>query len=351
MFFAITTPGLEKLAQQEALEKFPAFECEIVAGGVLIQAPIEHALELNRWLKIPTRILFRLFHTRARDLPKLYKKIKAFDWRPYYVQAPTEIHVASQSSRLFDDRKIAKATSEGVADFFKAVQAKKTDIERLQGKSAAALYLRFDHDDLTVSIDTSGERLDRRGVRTWIGDAPLRESYAQACLRALLNQYPAPIDLCDPMSGSGVFAREALDWHAASDQREFACQNFPRIGPVSATKNMINPFNSVTAVESDQKTFKALEHNAPQAQLIQGDCLAGVALAPGLVFIANPPYGKRLKLDNPQAFLNNLSHRLLTYDPRGVALLVPQEIKFQLKHRILLDFSNGGIPVKLAFFE
>src|SRR5690606_20835551 len=155
-------------------------------------------LALNQWLKIPTRILQRIFQARVRDLPKLYNKFKNFDWRPFYVDVPLVIKVSSANSRLFDDRKIIKAASDGIADSFKAIQPKKADIEKVKGKSPAALYLRFENDELTVSIDTTGERLNRRGVRTWVGEAPLRESYAQACLRAVSSHLKSKIKLCDP---------------------------------------------------------------------------------------------------------------------------------------------------------
>lgn len=348
MYFAVVSPGLEKLAHEEALEKFPNASVSIVHGGLLIEGV--SALALNQWLKIPTRILQRLFEARVRDLPKLYKKFKSFDWRPYYVDVPTTIKATSSSSRLFDDRKIAKAVSDGIADSFKAIQPKKADMEKVKGKEPAALYLRFDNDNLVVSIDTTGERLDRRGVRTWVGEAPLRETYAQACLRAVKKQLGDSFKLCDPMSGSGVFAREALDWTLPNDQREFSLMSFPSFKHEDVNVEVNSPFKSIIAIESDDKTFKALEHNACGATLIHGNSLEKLDLESGLLFIANPPYGIRLKLDNPTAFLNNVIDKLDQYQPSAVALLVPSEIVFKNKHKTLLEFSNGGIPVKLVYF-
>lgn len=353
MFFAVTTLGLEKLAQAEAIEKFPHLSIKIVSGGLEIDAPFEEGLQLNHWLKIPTRILFRLFEAKVRDLPKLYKKFKTYDWRPYYVKSPTVelIHVSASASRLFDDRKISKAVVDGISDFFKATQAKKVDIDRLENKTPPALYLRFENDVLTVSLDTTGERLDRRGVRTWVGIAPLRETYAQACLRAVVKELGEKIKLCDPMAGSGGFIREALDWSLANDQREFSFENIPSFKQLKSECKITNPFAEVIAVESDKKTFKALTHNVSGAKLIHGNSLEKIELPEDLVFISNPPYGIRLKLDNPTAFLNNVVTKLLNHHPRDIALLVPKEIRFEKKHKILLEFSNGGIPVKLVIFQ
>lgn len=348
MYFAVVSPGLEKLAHEEALEKFPNATVSIVHGGLMIEGV--SALALNQWLKIPTRILLRLFEARVRDLPKLYKKIKSFDWRPFYVDVPTTIKATSSSSRLFDDRKIAKAASDGIADSFKAIQPKKADIEKVKGKEPAALYLRFDNDNLVVSIDTTGERLDRRGVRTWVGEAPLRETYAQACLRALAKQVKTTAKLCDPMSGSGVFAREALDWTLPNDQREFSLMSYPSFKHEDVNVEISSPFESIIAIESDEKTFKALEHNASGATLIHGNSLEKLDIDSGLVFIANPPYGIRLKLDNPTAFLNNVVEKLSAYQAKAIALLVPKDIRFKKEHKVILEFSNGGIPVKLVYF-
>lgn len=350
MFFIIVSPGLEKLAHAEACEKFPKLHFEITNGGLNVDASLEYALAFNQWLKIPTRVIYRLFETRARDLPKLYKKIKNFDWRPYYVKSPAQIKVTSISSRLFDDRKISKTVIDGIDDFFKATQAKKVDLERLEKEVPPALYLRFENDDLVLSIDTSGERLDRRGVRTWIGEAPLRETYAHACLHALLKETGSKIDLCDAMAGSGVFVREALDWQHPNDKRPFSCQLFPSLKHSESSIEVENPFHSLLAIESDEKTFKALKHNCNDAKLIHGNCLEQLELTSGLVFIANPPYGIRLKLDNPTAFLNNVVRKLKAYQPRGIGLLVPKEIRFEEPHKVLLEFSHGGIAVKFIFF-
>jgi len=107
----------------------------------------------------------------------------------------------------------------------------------------------------------------------------------------------------------------------------------------------------VIAIESEEKTFKALTHNAQGAKLIHGNSLEKLELESGLVFIANPPYGIRLKLDNPTAFLNNVVDKLKFYHPKAIALLVPSDIRFKEKHKTLLEFSNGGIAVKLCYFE
>tara|TARA_R110000868_G_scaffold75979_8_gene218929 strand:+ start:2755 stop:3834 length:1080 start_codon:yes stop_codon:yes gene_type:complete len=356
-FYAVVSPGLEKLACEELLEKFPQISVLKKHGGLEIDCSLEQGLLLNHCLKIPTRILLRVLTGKVRDLPKLYKKIKNYDWRPYLVLAPDLEHivVSAHSSRLFDERKIKKTVIDGINDFFKATQAKKADAERVAPylkQSAPSIYLRFANDELTVSIDTSGERLDRRGTRTWVGLAPLRETFAHACLRALKKEINEDFTLCDPMCGSGVFPIEALEWNKLSRTRAFSFQAFPCAKDLELPQDQPSAFEKIFAIESDAKTFDALVHNLPSSvETLKGNVLEDAQLPNGLVMIANPPYGIRLKLDNPTAFLNHVVEKLMSYKPKGLALLIPKDIKINRRYKCLLEFSNGGIPVKLIYFK
>jgi len=356
-YYAVVSPGLEKLACQELLEKFPGTNVRISHGGLEIDLDLQSGFVLNHTLKIPTRILFRLMQAKVRDLPKLYKKVKALDWRPFYIQAPIleVIHVSAHSYRLFEERKIKKATKDAIEDFFKGTQAKKVDTERLKDivkDHCPALYLRFKDDELTLSIDTSGDRLDRRGKRSWIGMAPLRETYAHACLLALKEKIEIDAPLCDPMSGSGVFAREALDWNKNNNDRYFSYQSFPITKEVQFPAESETPWKNIIAVESEAKTFEALKHNLKdEVRCIQANALENLEISPGSILIANPPYGIRLKLDNPVAFLNHVVEKLMSYQPKALALLIPKDIKINRRYELLLEFSNGGIPVKLIYFK
>ncbi|MBH48377.1 MAG: hypothetical protein CME71_09445 [Halobacteriovorax sp.] len=357
LFYAVVSPGLEKLACEELLEKFPTLSVLKKHGGLEIDCSLEQGLALNHSLKIPTRILLRVLHGKVRDLPKLYKKIKNFDWRAYLVESPDLDHivVSAHESRLFDERKIKKTVIDAISDSFKAVQPKKVDVQRVAPflqKSAPSVYLRFKNDELTISLDTSGERLDRRGTRTWVGLAPLRETFAHACLRALLKEVEGDFTLCDPMCGSGVFPIEALEWNQLSRARAFAYQAFPCAKDIELAADQDSPVKNVLAIESDAKTFEALSHNLPTGvQTLKANALEQAVLAKDLVMIANPPYGVRLKLDNPTAFLNHVVEKLMSYQPRALALLIPKDIKINRRYKNLLEFSNGGIAVKLVLFK
>lgn len=358
-YYAVISPGLEKIARAEMLEKFPELGLQMHHGGIDIDLPLQEGFILNHALKIPTRLLYRLINGKVRDLPKLYKKIKNYDWRDYFIQAPSpvNIHVSAHSSRLFDERKIKQAVIDGMNDFFKGTQPKKSDIDRIAPilkQHSPALYLRFHNDELTVSVDTSGERLDRRGDRTWIGLAPLRETYAHACLYALKKMIGSEECLCDPMSGSGVFAREALDWNSYNRKRNFSYQGFPVTKEVLLPPDQASPWSKIMAIESEGKTFQALKHNLPDSDnvvLKKANALEKMELPADLVMIANPPYGVRLKLDNPVAFLNHVVEKLAQHNPKAIALLMPKEIKINRPHETLLEFSNGGIPVKFIYFD
>ena len=75
-FFAVITPGFEKLAAREMTLWAPGFSTIAEHGGLRFLAPLVEGCELNRVLKIPSRLLLRLTSFGCRDFPKLFKKTR-----------------------------------------------------------------------------------------------------------------------------------------------------------------------------------------------------------------------------------------------------------------------------------
>ncbi len=176
-FYLIITPGFEELALQELSRWDNGLDGEatVSRGGITLNLKsLEAGFELNRVLKIPTRILLRLSKFGCRDFPKLFKKVSSFEWENW-VSDETQLtfQASSHASRLFVKKRIEQTCEEARERYLKSREKdpRPPGIEQ-------TILVRLDDDVCTLSIDTSGEILHKRGTRPLASEAPIRETMA-----------------------------------------------------------------------------------------------------------------------------------------------------------------------------
>lgn len=364
-FFLVALPGLEDVVAAEVNDWFPGLEAKVEHGGVTVFAPLGAGLAMNQALKTPTRILLRLKTFRCKDFPKLYNTITKLPWEQWIdMSCEMEVHVSTRLSRLKIKSRIEETCLDG---WFEAVNRAGAKIKR--GKKAS-LYVRFLNDECTLSLDTSGERLHKRGTREFIGEAPLRETIAAALIHLVESTYGCrdfQVEIVDPMMGSGTFLLEAADRNRLIEKREFAFENFaaqPKETPVLKADRV--RVQRLIGYEADKKTIKAAEANLKKVEaglqlelkdFFEAEPLPAAA-DPRWLF-CNPPYGERLKVKEP---LGALYERLFEASekvarPERACYLLPSKAvkgKFRLPRgwKVLLKrpFVNGGIPVTAFVF-
>ncbi len=365
-FFLVALPGLEDIVQAEVREWFPAFDSKVEHGGVSVMAPLAEGLAMNLALKTPTRILLRMKTFRCKDFPKLYNKIAAFPWKDWI--DPTceiKVHVSTRLSRLKIKNRIEETSTDGWIEY-----QKKQNVKVVRGKTAD-MYVRFVNDDCTISLDTSGERLHKRGERTHIGEAPLRETIAASLIQHLGRKHawniPGNVELIDPMMGSGTFLLEAAFRDKLVEARDFAFERFaekPDSPPKLQTKRP--KIDSLIGFEKDAKTLSAAKSNLKDTSHVtikKEDFFDAKPLPPAgnkqRWVIANPPYNERIKVKEPLA---ELYARLFAKSeevakPDLACFLLPAKAvkgKFDLPRgwKVLekRPFLNGGIPVVAFVF-
>ncbi|MCU0563340.1 MAG: hypothetical protein MUE48_05275 [Desulfobacterales bacterium] len=306
-FFAVTAPGLEDLALAEIAAL--GLEGRPVTGGVEFAGRLHDAYLANLQLRTAGRILMRIAAFTTTRFSELEKEAAAIPWELYLKPGTLgRVRVAVHHCRLHHTDGIAERVAAGVARRLSATPA--------AGAGSAAtqqLFVRGADDRFTLSLDSSGERLHLRGVKTHAGRAPLRETIAAAAL--MRAGYGGDEPLVDPMCGTGTFALEAAlmarrippGWF-----REFAFGGWPAFRPQrwahlrrTAEEGMrLLPQPRIFASDIDPEACSALESCLPAAgltdavQVRQADFFAldpgELSLsAPGLV-VLNPPYGRRL---------------------------------------------------------
>ena len=310
-FFAATSPGLEHLCLYE-LKTFAETGKEFIEtkGGVQFAGRITDCFSANLNLRTANRILMRIGEFKATNFMQLEKKLSDFPWELYLpADSRPDINTSTKQSRLYH--------KDAIAEIFAASIEKRF---ALNGFAQAAqdssipqqIFVRADNDRFIVSIDSSGELLYRRGIKTHRATAPLRETTAAAILK--ISGYDGSEPLLDPMCGSGTFSLEAAMISQnipAGRFRNFAFMNWPCFGPQrwayikrkaeSGVKLISSPrifasdidsgacdslisciikYDMLKTVQVEQKDFFDLSPNA-------------LTKDKGLVVI-NPPYGRRM---------------------------------------------------------
>jgi putative N6-adenine-specific DNA methylase len=394
VFFLTVAPGLEDLAVRELKQWLPAVVPVPEHGGVTLTTELVKGLQLNRCLKIPTRILLRLADYGCRDFPKLFKKFSGMPWSEWVPDTTAiDFEVSAHTSRLMIKRRIEETCIDGRRAYLKK---KGFNVAKGQTHAAGAvagegeeparatIFVRIKDDVVTVSLDTTGELLHKRGLRTHASEAPLRETIAAALLYEMMAAKKVAggtIELVDPMTGGGTFLLEAAILNRPLENRSYAFEENSilraRAGAFADAElscTLAMPFSQLTGLELHEKALLSAQHNVAElqklgpsmpVQIISHDVFKAEPL-PAVEtpvterwLIANPPYGERLSVQGGlSAYYESLfaATEKLARPTLACFLLPakvrPQSIKTPNGWKLVSErpFSNGGLPVIASLF-
>lgn len=364
-FYAVVQPGFEETARDELAAIGISGPMEITEGGISFSAHLEECYRVNLCARTVTRLLMRIARFRAENFTSLKEKAAAVPWELHLGGGPPGFSITCRKSRLRHTGAIEERLRETIV---RRLAANGAGVDTTRGEAAATqtLYVRFDHDFCKISLDSSGEALYRRGYKTHVTEAPLRETTAAAILRAArLHEYDT---LLDPMGGSGTFSLEgAMMFQGTLPEpgRSFAFQGWPAFRAAAfnhLVKKLCKEHNASTAAgktviyrDIDPAALEAAVSNIDAAGMAgviraeRGDFLAGpLLLPPGRTLIVlNPPWGTRL---GDPGKTRRLYRRIgdamkKYYDGCGYAVIVPgleMEKVLGLSYDRKLLFMSGG---------
>ena len=369
--FAVTLPGLEPFARQElldlnlALPAQPSGEGDPETGGVEFEGSLSDLYRANLHLRTANRVLARLGELDAVSFAELRKKASHLPWEEFlHPGQPVALRVTCHKSRLYHSDGVAERVAGAIADrLHKPVERLKADDESLQSPQLVTVRLVNDH--ATLSIDSSGALLHRRGYRLETAKAPLRETLAAGLLLAAGWDGLAP--LLDPFCGSGTIPIEAALLArriAPGKNRRFVFMDWPNYNPTLWTAQLDAAFagqiplpGPILASDRDAGAIRITQANAERAGVadsLQLTCCALSSIQPPVGpgwMVTNPPYGVRVSsskdLRNLYAQLGNvLQQHCLGWE---VGFLCNSDFMAgftRLKFDQKLSLVNGGIPVR-----
>lgn len=364
-FLAVCAPEFESYLEEEVRALPDIKEVETVRGGVEFSGPLETMYHANLHLRTAHRVLLRIDDFLAQTYPVLFDRTGRISWELYLGFAETlSINVSAKRSRLRHHKNIAASVHEAIVTSLEPLGLE----PKLEDGAEPQLFARMFRDRCTLSLNTSGEHLHRRGYRTHVGEAPLRETLAASILKASrVERYDL---ILDPMCGTGTFLIEVALMKrrvAPGLNRNFAFEHFPSFQKgkwerfKSEARDAARPRSSAKLIgcDIDEEALNAARANAERAGVLEDiDFFRADARVLNYaklnahneraLLVTNPPYGRRLgSKQEVEALYGALSERLRRAEGWNVTLITPEPDWVDLPLTSALKFRNGGVQVSL----
>ncbi|NVN12103.1 THUMP domain-containing class I SAM-dependent RNA methyltransferase [Nguyenibacter vanlangensis] len=296
--FLAAAPGLEDvLCGEVRLKGFK--QPRAVPGGVVIRGGWPEVWRANLWVRGAGRVLARIESFPVTHLAQLDRRARRVPWaeilRP---DIPIRVEASCAGSRIYHAGAAAERIETAIRETLGAPHAPDGGI---------LVRARIEQDLCTISVDTSGDLLHRRGHKQAVNRAPLRETMASLFL--LQCGYNGAEPVLDPMCGSGTFVIEAAEIasrlnpgrsrHFAFEQlATFDAEAWQRMRDVKSARMPAARFygsdrDAGAIVMSQANAERAGVAACTEFRVATISDLAPPAGPPGLV-IANPPYGTRI---------------------------------------------------------
>ena len=296
--FLAAPPGLEPVLCAEAQSKgFAA--ASAVSGGVTMRGGWLEVWRANLAIRGASHVLARIDTFRVLHLAQLDRRARKVPWADYLrPDVPFRVEASCAKSRIYHSGAAAERIERAIQDELGASPA---------ADAAVVIKARLENDLCTISIDTSGEPLHKRGHKEEVAKAPMRETLASLFLRQCGYDGAEPV--LDPMCGSGTFVIEAAEIAAGLNpgrSRAFAFEQLARFDE-AAWRRLRDAATSTAPVERfygsdrDAGAIRMGKANAERAGVAAWvefrQCTVSDLTAPpgppGLVMV-NPPYGTRI---------------------------------------------------------
>jgi len=204
-YFATVARGLEPIAAQE-LERLGAKDVRPDFTGVHFAGDQRLLYRVNLWARTIFRVLATLREFPCPDASSLYKEVQKIDWQQYLQPHNTlAVNATGGNSKLNHTHYTALQVKNAIVDQQRRQfgQRSSIDTENPDILINAHIY----QDRCSLSLDSSGTSLHRRGYRPAVGLAPLKETLAAALLD--IAEWEPSLPFLDPLCGSGTLPLEA----------------------------------------------------------------------------------------------------------------------------------------------
>lgn len=303
--YAATASGLEALTGQELRDL--GYDVAVENGRVNFKGDMTDVLKTNLWLRTADRIKIILMTFKATTFDDIFDNVKAFGWDQWLsMDAAFPVNGRSKNSKLHSVPDVQSVTKKAIVSQMAEAYHRKTRFPETGAQFK--LEIALNKDLATVTLDTTGDSLFKRGYRQEKGAAPLKENFAAALIQ--LTNWRADRPLIDPMCGSGTIPIEAALMAknvAPGINRHFACEawhpdyavELVNLKEMAKTQEKAVDLD-ITGLDIDGSMIDIARLNANGAGVLHDIIFKQLAVKDFKtdkqdgVIIVNPPYGQRL---------------------------------------------------------
>jgi putative N6-adenine-specific DNA methylase len=302
---AKTFHGLEEVLAKEIIA-LGGENVEILNRAVLYYGDKSLLYKSNLYLRTALRILIPVIETQVRSQEEFYTIVREFEWENYLKKGNTIAVDTFISSTVFTHSHfVALRTKDAIADRFREKYNRRPSIDIENPDTLINVHLAGP--DLTISVDSSGASLHKRGYRISEAPAPLSEVLAAGLI--LLTGWNGESDFYDPMCGSGTLSIEASliarEIPPGIFRSKFGFENSPDFEQ-DLWNDLFDNINEkdwkgkILASDLSRNAIRIASDNAKQASVFKNISFREIAFEAfpminnGGLVVLNPPYGKRM---------------------------------------------------------
>lgn len=367
---AKTFMGLEPVLAQELIQ-LGANNVETGRRMVSFTGDKEMMYRANFQLHTAIRILKPIHTFKARSAEEVYDEIQKIEWSNYLDNKKTfSVDSVVYSEEFRNSRFVTYKVKDAIVDWFREKTGTRPNIS--VSNPDIRLNIHIAEDDATLSLDSSGESLHRRGYRQESVEAPLNEVLAAGMI--LMTGWKGDTDFIDPMCGSGTIAIEAAliarNISPGVFRKEFAFEKwadfdqelFDTIYNDDSKEKEFT--HHIYGYDIDMKAVNTARINvkaaglSKEATIEQADFKDFQTPTEKSIMVTNPPYGERISTPNLLATYKMIGERLKhTFAGNDAWILSYREECFEqigLKPSIKIPVFNGSLECefrKYALFD
>lgn len=315
--------GFEEILAGE-LKELGAVNPEIQKRAVTFEGDKELLYKVNLCSRLAMRVLIPLYTFKCVNPGQLYKGVQKIDWSKYLdVKNTLAVDSAVHSKYFTNSMYVFQKAKDAVVDQFREKFGRRPNVELDDPHLRINIYI--DENHCTVSLDSSGSSLHKRGYRTEVNAAPLNEALAAGLIK--ISGWNGEGNFVNPMCGSGTLlieaAMAAYNIPAGINRPDFGFRKWPDYDDLlwqkvlkEAESKIITGKLSISGADISPEAVRIARGNIRRAGLEDKISVERKDFEKQLppqgngIVIINPPYGERMQEDDICAFYKMMGDRL-----------------------------------------
>ncbi len=359
--------GLEEILAAE-IQKLGGRKVEVKNRAVTCEGDLGFLYKINYAARTAVKILVPVLEFKAFNEQKFYDKLFRFPWDEFLDAEQTfAIDATVYSEKFHHSQFMTLKMKDAIVDYFQEKFGKRLNIDTKDPD--IKFHLHIDRELVTISLDSSGDPLFKRGYRKEQGDAPINEVLASGMLQ--MAGWDGKGNFLDPMCGSGTILIEAgmiaMDLPAQIFRKKFAFQNWKNYDKNLFAKikefriNRVKEFDGkIVGYDIDAKMLSIARQNIESAEMEdlievrkQNFFESKKELFP-LLMVFNPPYDERISI-RFEDFYKKIGDTFKNNYPNTLAWLITADLeavkKIGLRPSRKIKLFNGKLETRFLQYE